>query len=90
MNLQQRHNVRVVGSGPATIVFAHGFGCDQTMWRLLAPGFQRRFQTILFDLVGSGGSHLPAYDFDRHASLQGQVDDGIDIVLEFATKPVIF
>jgi len=53
-----RNNVQVLGRGPQTVVFAHGFGCDQTMWRLLAPLFAQTHRVILFDLVGSGGSDL--------------------------------
>jgi len=90
MSLQLRHNVQIAGSGPATIVFAHGFGCDQTMWRLLAPAFQNRYRTILFDLVGSGRSDLGAYDFARYETLHGHAEDVNAIVREFADGPVIF
>jgi sigma-B regulation protein RsbQ len=89
-NVQRRNNVRLAGTGPATMVFAHGFGCDQTMWRFLAPAYQDRFRTISFDLVGSGGSDLSAYDRTKYGTLQGYADDLIDIVDEFATGPVIF
>lgn len=85
-----RNNVRVSGNGAATMVFAHGFGCDQTMWRFLAPAYQDRFRTISFDLVGSGGSDLSAYDRNKYASLHGYADDLIDILDAFATGPVVF
>ena len=57
-----RH-VRVVGpeTGP-TLLLAHGFGCDQNMWRHVAPAFESDFLTVLFDNVGAGGSDLTAYD----------------------------
>ena len=52
MSLQRRHNVRVAGEGPATLFFAHGFGCDQNMWRLIEPSYAKRYRTVLFDHVG--------------------------------------
>jgi sigma-B regulation protein RsbQ len=72
------------------MVFAHGFGCDQTMWRFLAPAYQERFRTITFDLVGSGGSDLSAYKRDKYDTLHGYADDLLDIVDEFASGPVVF
>jgi len=88
--IQSRNNVRVSGTGSATMVFAHGFGCDQTMWRFLAPAYQDRFRTISFDLVGSGASDLSAYDRDKYGSLHGYADDLIEIIDAFASGPVIF
>ncbi|MEO7245325.1 MAG: alpha/beta hydrolase [Rubrivivax sp.] len=91
MNVQKRNNVRVTtGGGPATIVFAHGFGCDQSMWRLMAPALADRFRLVLFDLVGSGGSDLTAYDREKYSTLQGYADDVLEIIDEFAREPVIF
>jgi sigma-B regulation protein RsbQ len=72
------------------MVFAHGFGCDQTMWRFMTPAFEDRFRTIAFDLVGSGGSDLSAYDRDKYASLHGYADDLLEILDEFASGPVVF
>ena len=90
MNIQQRNNVQVGGSGPVTMMFAHGFGCDQTMWRYLEPAFSDRFRTVLFDLVGSGMSDLSAYDRQKYGSLQGHADDVLEIVDQFAYGPVVF
>ena len=90
MTIQQRHNISVAGNGPATMVFAHGFGCDQSMWRLLAPGYGERFRTVTYDLVGSGASDLSAYDRDRYGSLQGHADDLIDVIRDSAEGPVVF
>jgi len=89
MSVKTRNNVHVAGQGAATMVFAHGFGCDQTMWRFLAPVYQDRFRTITYDLTGCGGSSLAAYDRARYASLHGHADDLLEIVDEFATGPVI-
>jgi sigma-B regulation protein RsbQ len=90
MSVQQRHNVHVIGDGQRTLMLAHGFGCDQNMWRLLVPALQDRYRLVLFDLVGSGGSDLSAYCRERHGSLQGHADDMLDIAAEFATGPVTF
>lgn len=88
--VQIRNNVRIGGNGSTTMVFAHGFGCDQTMWRFLAPAYEERFRTISFDLVGSGGSDLQAYRRDKYGSLHGYADDLLEIVDEFASGPVVF
>lgn len=90
MNVQQRNNVSVCGDGPATMLFAHGFGCDQNMWRLIVPAYAHRYRCVLFDLVGSGCSNLSAYDPVKYGSLQGYADDVLDIIGEFALGPVIF
>jgi sigma-B regulation protein RsbQ len=74
-----RHNVRVSGSGERSIVFAHGFGCDQNMWRYVAPAFESGYRVILFDHVGCGKADAEAYDSARHAGLEGYADDLLDI-----------
>lgn len=89
MGVTERNNVRVAGSGPATLVFAHGFGCDQNMWRLLVPSFRDRFRIVLFDLVGSGSSELSAYDPRKYRHLQGYADDVNEIIAEHAQGLVI-
>jgi sigma-B regulation protein RsbQ len=90
MNVQKRNNVHVFGDGPVTLVFAHGFGFDQTIWRYLTDAFASRYQIILLDLVGSGQSDLSAYDRVRHGTLEGHADDLLEILAEFATRPVVF
>ena len=72
----ERFRVRVTGppTGPA-IVFAHGLGCDQIMWRHVAPGFEDRYRVVRFDHVGHGGADRGAYDPERHASLDGYAED---------------
>jgi sigma-B regulation protein RsbQ len=90
VDIRQRNNVKVSGAGPTTMMFAHGFGCDQNMWRLLAPTFAGSHQTIQFDLVGSGASDLSAYDRKKYGSLQGYADDALEIIEAFATGPVVF
>jgi sigma-B regulation protein RsbQ len=90
MSIEKRNNVQTFGRGPKTLVFAHGFGCDQSMWRYLAPGFQDRYKVVLFDLVGSGRSDLSAYDRQKYDSLHGYASDVVEIISEFAEGPAIF
>jgi sigma-B regulation protein RsbQ len=90
MTVAHRNNVRVLGDGPVTMVFSHGFGCDKNMWRFLASQYSKRFKTVTFDLVGAGGSDVMAYEPAKYASLSGYADDLLEIVDEFATGPVIF
>jgi sigma-B regulation protein RsbQ len=91
MNLLSRHNVCVSGrlDGPP-MVFAHGFGCDQNMWRFVAPAFEDEFKVIVFDHAGSGGTDPSAYDVARHASLQGYADDVVDICRELEVQDGVF
>jgi sigma-B regulation protein RsbQ len=90
MTIEQRNNVRVTGTGPTTMVLAHGFGCDQSMWRFLAPNYVDRYRIITFDMVGSGKSNLAAYDRDKYGTLRGYADDVLEIIEEYAAGPVIF
>lgn len=75
----KRNNVTVRGSGERAMMFAHGFGCDQNMWRFVAPAFEHDFRTVLFDHVGAGGSDLRAYDKHKYASLGGYAGDVVEI-----------
>ena len=61
MSVMKRNNVTVRGRGERTMLFAHGFGCDQNMWRYVAPAFTDDHRVVLFDHVGAGGSDLSAY-----------------------------
>jgi sigma-B regulation protein RsbQ len=79
MDVLQRHNVKISGSGPRTMIFAHGFGCDQNMWRLVAPAFEDRFRVVTFDYIGAGGSDLSAYDPSKYAHLKGYAQDVVEI-----------
>lgn len=90
MTVQQRNNVHVHSDGPVTMLFSHGFGCDQSMWRFLAPSFQDRFRVVTFDSVGSGGSDLSAYDRAKYGSLHGYADDVLEIIDEYSAGPVLF
>ena len=72
------------------MVFAHGFGCDQTMWRFVAPAFEADFHTVLFDAVGAGRSDLNAYDPAKYASLSGYAADLVEIGHELGLRDAVF
>ena len=72
------------------MLFAHGFGCDQNMWRFVAPAFEDRYRTVLFDYVGAGASDLSAYDPERYASLGGYAADVIEICEALDLADVVF
>jgi len=72
------------------MLFAHGYGCDQTMWRLVAPAFADDYRVVLFDHVGAGRSDLSAYNRVKYSSLQGYADDILEICAELDLRHVIF
>jgi sigma-B regulation protein RsbQ len=86
----QRNNVKVMGRGEQPMMFAHGYGCDQNMWRFITPAFEDRYRIILFDHVGHGHSDAAAFDRTKYASLDGYVDDVLAICHELELTDVIF
>jgi sigma-B regulation protein RsbQ len=88
--IAERLNARIAGHGDRCMVFAHGFGCDQHMWRFVAPAFEARFRTVLFDYVGAGGSDLSAYDADRYATLEGYAEDVIQLARSMNVTDGVF
>ena len=80
----------VTGSDGPPMVFAHGFGCDQGMWRYVAPVFEATHQVVLFDHVGAGGSEISAYDPARHSRLEGYAQDVVEIIEALDLQQVIF
>lgn len=91
MDVLARNNVTVAGrpDGPP-MVLAHGFGCDQGMWRFVAPQFEATHRVVLFDHVGAGASDLSAYDPDRYSTLDGYASDLVEIVEGLDLGPVVF
>ena len=85
-----RNNVRISGNGTQPMLFAHGFGCDQNMWRYVAPTFESDYKVIVFDYVGSGKSDLESYDAERYSSLEGYAEDVLDICHALDLRDVIF
>lgn len=72
------------------MMFAHGFGCDQNMWRFVAPAFEPDHRVILFDYVGSGGSDSSAYDADKYASLEGYAEDVVALARALDVQDGVF
>src|SRR4029079_13002755 len=90
MTASVRNNVRVSGHGHKAMIFAHGFGCDQNMWRYMAPTFEDRYRVVLFDHVGAGRSDLAAYDRRRYSTLAGYAEDVLEICRALDLRDVIF
>jgi len=86
----KRNNVMISGEGTRSILFSHGFGCDQHMWTEVARTFERDFRVILFDHVGAGRSDLTAYNSAKYATLQGYADDVVEIGRELGLADAIF
>jgi sigma-B regulation protein RsbQ len=86
-----RNDVSVRGAVDGRpLMFAHGFGCDQNMWRFVAPAFEDRYRVVLFDYVGAGGSDHAAYDAARYATLDGYATDVLDIIRALDLDNVVF
>src|SRR5687768_18522781 len=85
-----RNHVTVFGRGRQPMLFAHGFGCDQNMWRLVAPAFEDDFKVVLFDFVGAGGSDISAYDAERYASLAGYAADVVELCRTLDLRECVF
>jgi sigma-B regulation protein RsbQ len=80
MEVLKRLNVTISGAGPQAMVFVHGFGCNQHMWRLVAPAFADRYRVVLLDLVGAGHSDLTAYDPTRYSTLAAHAEDVLEVM----------
>lgn len=90
MDVLSAHNVLDTGvSDGQVVMFAHGFGCDQQMWRHVAPHFESRYRVIRFDHVGTGGASAP-YDVQRHSSLDGYAEDVVRICAALDVEDVVF
>jgi sigma-B regulation protein RsbQ len=90
MSTIQRNNVHVLGQGERTLLFAHGYGCDQNMWRHVTPAFTDQYKVVLFDYVGSGDSDPAAFDRTRYSSLHGYAKDVLEIIAELDLHRVNF
>ncbi|WP_330261118.1 alpha/beta fold hydrolase [Streptomyces sp. NBC_00539] len=91
MDILRRNNVTVSGrEGAPVIMLAHGFGCDQNMWRLVSPALSEEYRVVRFDYVGSGRSDLSAWDGERYASLEGYARDVVEICDELDLRDVAF
>ncbi|MDP1850251.1 MAG: alpha/beta hydrolase [Solirubrobacteraceae bacterium] len=91
MSVLARNNVNVHGNPDGRpMLFAHGFGCDQNMWRYVWPAFEDDFRIVLFDHVGAGGSDTRAFDPRRYASLHGYAEDVLEICRELDLTDTVF
>lgn len=90
MSIVQRHNINILGSGSRTILFAHGYGCDQVMWRFLVPAFLDEYRVVLFDHVGAGKSDLSSYSRGKYGTLDGYAEDVLEIIDAVSAAPAIF
>ncbi|NVK74862.1 MAG: alpha/beta hydrolase [Oceanospirillaceae bacterium] len=86
----QRNNINIVGHGEETLLLAHGFGCNQNMWRFILPYLCEKYQVVLFDYVGSGRSDFSAYQQDRYHQLEGYALDIIEICDTLKLTNIIF
>jgi sigma-B regulation protein RsbQ len=91
VSIATRHNIKVSGRPDGQpMLFAHGFGCDQNMWRYVAPRFEDEFRVVLFDHVGAGNSDPSAYEPQRYSSLSGYAGDVVAICTELELRDVVF
>ena len=90
MSVIERNNVKVTGQGAGAVLFAHGYGCDQNMWRMVTPAFAADHRVVLFDHVGAGGSDLTAYDREKYASLAGYAADVVEICTALGLTDVVY
>ncbi len=90
MSVLSRNHVTITGRGKQAMIFAHGFGCDQQMWRLVTPAFENDYRIVLFDHVGAGKSDPASYNAAKYATLDGYVTDVLEICDELQLSDVIF
>ena len=88
--IRKRNNVNFRGRGQKVMLLAHGFGCDQAMWRYVTPAFEDEYKVVLFDYVGCGKSDWSAYDANRYATLEGYARDVLEIIEAFDLRDVTF
>ncbi len=89
-NIAARNNVKISGAGEKVLMFAHGFGCDQNMWRFVTPAFESEYKIIVFDYVGCGKSDLASYNEERYSTLNGYAEDVLEICGELKLHDIIF
>jgi sigma-B regulation protein RsbQ len=91
VDVLKRNNVKVLGRPNAQpMVFVHGFGCDQNMWRLVVPAFEPDYRVVLLDLVGAGNSDLAAWSSAKYQTLNGHAADMLEICRALSLEDVIF
>lgn len=84
-----KNNIKIMGNGKQPMLFAHGYGCDQNMWRFVYPEFEEDYKIILFDHVGAGNSDHNSYSIEKYNKLLGYAEDILEICEELDLKDVI-
>ena len=88
--LLEAHNVRVLGSGAPTVVLAHGFGTDQSVWKHLVPHLVSTHRVVLYDNMGAGTTNPDYFDFTRYATIEGYAYDLLAILEALRISSCIF
>lgn len=88
--VEEAHNVKIVGSGTQTIVLAHGFGADQSLWKHLVPHLVGEYKVVLFDKMGAGTTNPDYFDFDRYSTLEGYACDLLAILEELQVQSCVY
>ncbi|KAH7845822.1 hypothetical protein Vadar_006454 [Vaccinium darrowii] len=88
--VEEAHNVKVLGSGEKTVVLAHGFGTDQSVWRHLVPHLVDNYKVVLFDVMGAGATNPDYFDFERYSTLEGYALDVLAILVEVKVESCVF
>jgi sigma-B regulation protein RsbQ len=89
-DILKRNNVHLTGRGTQPMLFAHGFGCDQNMWRYITPAFEDDYRIVLFDYVGAGKSDWAAYSPERYGTLRGYAQDVLDVCEALDLREIVF
>lgn len=89
-DINEAFNITVTGKGTQAMLFAHGYGCDQNMWRFLYPYFEEKYKIVLFDYIGAGNSDISLYSKEKYNSLEAYSDDIISICEHLKLKDIIF
>jgi sigma-B regulation protein RsbQ len=90
MSVRQRNNVKITGRGTQPMIFAHGFGCDQNMWRWVTPAFEDHYRIVLFDHVGAGQSDLSSFSRAKYSTLDGYASDVLEICAAEGLSRAVF
>lgn len=90
MTIQQRHRISISGGGTKTMIFAHGFACDQNIWDRVAPAFEKNFRVVRFDHIGNKSQDAEIYKSEKYSSYKGYADDLVSIIDELSLKDAIF
>jgi sigma-B regulation protein RsbQ len=89
-SIANKYNIHLLGTGSKTILFSHGYGCNQSMWRYLTPYFENTHKIVLFDLMGNGSSDSRFYNYQKYDTLKGYAEDILEIIDGLKLEPIVF